>query len=155
MRILARIAGGFARQITDLLACYFAKRWRARKPTDCGYTNRNKNDCGILSECESSRNRDINKAKQFFDQPNLNRLPPRQSRAMVKGDPSEAYSTPVSSFPPSTPFERGQWDNSAGEDTRLEQRALQAEAPRAAQLWVMAGLGVWTQRQRAVVPGTG
>ncbi|ELU45274.1 phospholipid binding protein [Rhizoctonia solani AG-1 IA] len=59
---------------------------------------------------ESSRKPDITKAKQFFDQPQSQPTPTTTIKTDTKTDPSEAGSTPISSFPPSPSFKREKWD---------------------------------------------
>ncbi|KAH7343136.1 hypothetical protein B0J17DRAFT_165058 [Rhizoctonia solani] len=65
-----------------------------------------KDERGVLSEGESSRKPDITKAKQFFDQPQSQPTPTTTIKTDTKTDPSEAGSTPISSFPPSPSFKR-------------------------------------------------
>ncbi|KAJ1309325.1 hypothetical protein OPQ81_004986 [Rhizoctonia solani] len=63
-----------------------------------------KDERGVLSEGESSHKPDITKAKQFFDQ--AQPTPTTTIKTDTKTDPSEAGSTPISSFPPSPSFKR-------------------------------------------------
>ncbi|CAE6471462.1 unnamed protein product [Rhizoctonia solani] len=65
-----------------------------------------KDERGILSEGESSHKPDITKAKQFFDQPQSQPTPTTTIKTDTKTDPSEAGSTPISSFPSSPSFRR-------------------------------------------------
>ncbi|KEP48673.1 SH3 domain-binding protein 2 pleckstrin-like (PH) domain protein [Rhizoctonia solani 123E] len=65
-----------------------------------------KDERGVLSEGESTRKTDITKAKQFFDQPQSQPTPTTTIKTDTKTDPSEAGSTPISSFPPSPSFRR-------------------------------------------------
>ncbi|KAF8748530.1 Sterile alpha motif [Rhizoctonia solani] len=73
-------------------------------------TRSTKDERGVLSEGESSRKPDITKAKQFFDQPQSQPTPTTTIKTDTKTDPSEAGSTPISSFPPSPSFKREKWD---------------------------------------------
>ncbi|KAB5594201.1 Protein pob1 [Ceratobasidium theobromae] len=82
-------------------------------------SSRGKDDRGVLSEGEASHKPDINKAKQFFDQPQSQPTPTTTIKTdhTAKSDPSEAGSTPISSFPPSPSFKRERWaDKSADKD---------------------------------------
>ncbi|KAG9127426.1 polar growth protein [Ceratobasidium sp. 392] len=75
--------------------------------------NSGKSERGVLSEGEAPRKPDIAKSKQFFD---------TQTPTTTKTDPSEAGSTPISSFPPSPSFKREKWNDKervAGEKDRL------------------------------------
>ncbi|QRV73324.1 SH3 domain protein [Ceratobasidium sp. AG-Ba] len=66
--------------------------WNTNRDQNSGNSER-----GVLSEGEAPRKPDIAKSKQFFD---------NQTPTTTKTDPSEAGSTPISSFPPSPSFKR-------------------------------------------------
>ncbi|KAG8736802.1 polar growth protein, partial [Ceratobasidium sp. 423] len=83
-------------------------------------TRGSKDERGVLSEGESSRKPDITKAKQFFDQPQSQPTPTTTTtiKTDAKTDPSEAGSTPISSFPPSPSFKREKWDKEKEKDVK-------------------------------------
>ncbi|CUA68908.1 hypothetical protein RSOLAG22IIIB_08152 [Rhizoctonia solani] len=92
-------------------------------------TRSTKDERGVLSEGESSRKPDISKAKQFFDQPQSQPTPTTTIKTDTKTDPSEAGSTPISSFPPSPSFRREKTDKEKEKDVKSVTNSEGATSP--------------------------